>query len=1093
MADIGQVEARIQSRVKQLLVDLGYTYQGDWTENPQSSSVAEGLFRAYHARKGISQLLTERALRVVHEVLLSGGGLYDVNRKFHDMLLIGARVDPEVGEHTQTIPLIDFEHPAENDFAFAEEVTVKTGPNTKRPDIVLYVNGIALAVLELKRSVVDVQEGIRQNLQNQQEEYIPHFFRTIQLVIAGNDSQGLHYGTLLTPAKYFCKWNEFAKTGKEGEALASEIAKDPDLRKIATCRDLLDQQIIGVLSKNRFLEMCSNFVAFDKGIKKIARPHQYFGVKAAQLRLRDREGGIIWHTQGSGKTLTMTWLARWILEQDSDNRVLVITDRKELDEQVNDKFLDTGYQSVRASCGKELFEMLNEYSNRLVCSLIHKFRRGSEDADGPLTDAEVEAYIEDIRRSLPKNFNVKGNIVVFVDECHRTQSPSGKLHPAMKEILGGKAIFIGFTGTPLLRKDKQTTMEVFGTFIHTYKFNEGVADGVIKDLRYSGRYIPQRLENSKQADEWFEMKTNGLTDVAKETLKKRWATLQRIYATKERLERIVWDIVMDMNRYPRLVKGTGNAMLIADSIYSAFRYWRFFQGTELKGRCAVVTSYIPSKEAIRNMATGNPLKVEEEVFKYDTCLEMLKGQTLEAFEKDVKDAFIDKPAQMKLLIVVDKLLTGFDAPPATYLYIDKKMQDHGLFQAICRVNRCDSPDKDFGYIIDYKDAQKDISIAIDRYTSEILGGYDPEDVKGIIRDRTEAAKAEFEQAHSVIDQFCAGIKNKEDDNSYYNYFCGAEASLEELIRLRKDFYANVARLSRAFANLGEDLPIIYNKKELRYYQEQIQHYENARLQVQLRSGDYVDLTNYESDMRVLLDTYVKADAIENVTDLGGLSLLTLVANDPVLARLKLSKALAAGHPTAGPSDMASSPDMCHKDALPLTGQTQAMSEGIDGFSNVLELEQYQSPATTRAVAETMSANIRSLIISAEAMNPEFYRTMAERLAEILRLMREEKANYTDYIEKLVKLVKDLISRNGDYPPAINSNGKKAVYDKLKDEAMTLAFTSYVDEYAEAQWYLPGMSKRKRQLMLGLKPKTDLPEDTINEVLDIMALYEEYQK
>jgi type I restriction enzyme R subunit len=314
-----------------------------------------------------------------------------------------------------------------------------------------------------------------------------------------------------------------------------------------------------------------------------------------------------------------------------------------------------------------------------------------------------------------------------------------------------------------------------------------------------------------------------------------------------------------------------------------------------------------------------------------------------------------------------------------------------------------------------------------------------------------------------------------------------------LIRLRKDFYANVARLSRAFANLGEDMPSIYTKKDIRFYKEQVQHYENARLQVQMRSGDYVDLINYESDMRVLLDTYVKADAVENVTDLGGLSLLTLVANDPMLARLKLSKALAAGHPTAAQSNMASSPDTFPKDTLPQVRQTETIAEDMGEFALAAELKKYQSPATTRAVAETMASNIRSVIISAEAMNPEFYRTMAERLAEILELMRAEKANYADYIEKLVQLVKDLISRNGDYPPAINSNGKKAIYDKLKDAALTIAFTRYVDEYAEAQWYLPGMSKRKRQLLLGLKPETGLPEVKINEVLDIMALYEEYQK
>ncbi|MEM7038942.1 MAG: HsdR family type I site-specific deoxyribonuclease, partial [Bacteroidota bacterium] len=593
-----------------------------------------------------------------------------------------------VGEHKKTVALIDWEQPLRNHFGFAEEVTVD-GQHNKRPDLVFYVNGIALGVLELKKGTVSVAEGIRQNLDNQKEIFIERFFHTMQLVMAGNDTEGLRYGTIETKEKYTLTW-------KEPDKKAWPHLIDPEIEALAASEEvLLDKHIIQMFNHKRFLELIHDFVLFDGGTKKVCRPHQYFGIKAAQQFIARHEGGIIWHSQGSGKSLTMVWLAKWIRAQVDNSRVVLITDREALDEQIQLVFQDAGENKIyRASSGADLIEQLNGSKHHLICSLVHKF--GRQEA------GDYDDYIQQIKKSLPPDFKAKGKIYVFVDECHRTQS--GKLHSAMKTILP-EALFIGFTGTPLLRKDKKKSFEVFGPPIHTYKFDEAVRDKVVLDLKYEARNITQEIQDQESIDEWFDATTQGLTEVAKIELKRRWGTIRKVLSSKSRLEKIVYDIQKDFLTKPRLSSGHGNAILVAGSIYEACKYYKLFQDSGLK-ECAIVTSYTPSVTKIKGEETG--AGATEELMKYDIYKQMLGEKSPEAFETKVKQLFIEQPARMKLLIVVDKLLTGFDAPAATYLYIDKSMQDHGLFQAICRVNRLHTRDKEFGYIVDYEDLFKSL-------------------------------------------------------------------------------------------------------------------------------------------------------------------------------------------------------------------------------------------------------------------------------------------------------------------------------------------------------------------------------------------------
>jgi type I restriction enzyme, R subunit len=335
---------------------------------------------------------------------------------------------------------------------------------------------------------------------------------------------------------------------------------------------------------------------------------------------------------------------------------------------------------------------------------------------------------------LPKDFSAKGDLYVYVDECHRTQS--GELHKAMKKILPN-AMFIGFTGTPLLKADKQSSIEVFGSYIHTYKFDEAVEDNVVLDLRYEARDIDQNITSQDKIDKWFEAKTKGLTDYARLQLKQKWGTMQKVLSSQSRLEKIVADIMFDMETKDRLESGYGNAILVSGSIYEACKYYEIFQKSGFK-KCAIITSYLPTQDIKGESVDDESLT--DKLKKYEIYQKMLNGKSPEVFEDEVKKTFINEPALMKLLIVVDKLLTGFDAPSATYLYIDKSMQDHGLFQAICRVNRLDGDDKDYGYIIDYKDLFKSIESSVKDYTSGALEGYDKEDVEGLLKDRLKRQK-----------------------------------------------------------------------------------------------------------------------------------------------------------------------------------------------------------------------------------------------------------------------------------------------------------------------------------------------------------------
>ena len=600
---IRETEKDTQKRVIEFFQDaLNYTYLGNWADSADENSniIPEDL--ADWLRKQNDPNITNKAVYQLQQAAKIGGSrtLYEANFEVYELLRYGVKVQPDVSEQHKTVWLIDWKNPENNDFGIAEEVALR-GKNNKRPDLVLYINGIAIGVLELKRSIVSISEGIRQNLANQTGTFIEWFFSTVQLVMAGNETEGLRYGVIKTPEKYWLRWKE----------------------------------------------------------------------KHAQPRTENNP----------------------------------------------------------------LLRELSQFCNK------------------------------------------------------RTQS--GKLHKAMKELLPN-AMLIGFTGTPLLKNDKQRSIETFGKFIDTYKYDEAVQDEVVLDLQYEARDIDQNLTSQDRIDQFFDSKTRGLNDVAKAQLKERWGTMLNVESSMNRLRKIVADIVLDMGTRDRLKSGTGNAMLVANSILSACRLYNLFQDTPLRGKCAVVTSYRPTTESIRLEETGEGLTENQQ--KYNTYREMLAAHfdeppdtamhKVDRFEQEVQKRFIEEPALMKLLIVVDKLLTGFDAPPATYLYIDKSMQDHGLFQAICRVNRIDRDDKEFGYIVDYKDLFGSLKQAMTDYTGEAFENYDTEDSDEAIEKLPEGIRTNPEVLAATIEN---NIRRVIVDKSEINpkYYEDMAQLLDELIRQRR--------------------------------------------------------------------------------------------------------------------------------------------------------------------------------------------------------------------------------------------------------------------------------------------------------------------
>lgn len=951
-------ERKTQNRVIKLFTEpsvancLGYQNLGDWSSKSNKNIEADLLKKNLQKRGYSDAQIAAALLQLETAADTTGTTLYQANLRTYSLLRYPIKVKTSASAPYEDVNIIDWENAEKNDFGIAEEVTLKGG-HERRPDLVIYINGIAIGVIELKRSSVEVADGVRQLITNQETIFNERFFSTVQLVFAGSDSQGLRYGTTGTPEQFFVEWKDEAK---------SPIGN--------TAGELLDIPLTQMCRKDRILDLIRNFIIFDAGQKKVPRPHQFAGIKAAQERIRIREGGVIWHTQGSGKSILMVLLAKWIMEHDSDARILVITDRDELDKQIEGVMRNAGViaetaPSPRITSRAKFIETISASSPRLLCALVHKFE--TTDLDGELPA-------------------VSGRFYVFVDECHRTQG--GNMNKQMKRWMQN-AIFIGFTGTPLLRKDKQTTREVFGKNIHTYKFHEAVKDGVVLDLKYEARNVPQQLTSQAAIDAWFEAKTRNLNNFQKAVVRKAWANMESLMSAGERKQRIIASIIEDFSLRNRLNNNRGTAILVAASIYDACHYYRLFKNTSFGQYCGIVTSYEPN----HNNISREPANSDER-YKFDTYTQhvLSANQTTTQYEDEIKRRFKDEPANCKLLIVVSKLLTGFDAPSCSYIYLDNELRDHNLFQAICRTNRLDGDDKDFGYIVDFKELFGDVQQAIAVYTSDELDTEDGTTGENNVelKNWLVEGKKRLDTAREALKYLCEPVAQPKEFEQFIAYFCGDAnnpESLTETEPLRISFYKSVVTFVRAFSAISGYLTEAgYSDADVLAINTEVEFYTEIRSAIKKYSGEELDIKPFEADMRHLINTYIQADPADPLGEVDKYSLVEMIIQ---------------------------------------TGIHDAIAKKLNEKGKL----------TRNSIAEGIINNVRQTIIRDQLTDPRFYKEMSLLLEDLIKQKREDAAEYEAFLKKAEELVQKMAKGQNNTSVPTKLQGKPEaiiIYNNLPD-------------------------------------------------------------
>ena len=856
-------------------------------------------------------------------------GLMTANQKISDQLLLGNSYSEELSDGVKksfSLHYVDYENPENNVFHVTEEFVVdrvnqQERIKTRRPDLVLFINGIPFGVIELKRASISTEEGISQMIRNQGENEIPHLFKYVQITLAGNNHSP-QYGTTGTPKKFYAVWKE----------------KGIDLSKVVKGRiaSPLDKTVYALFSKKRVVELLHSFIIFDGRVKKIARYQQYFAIEKILKRIERLDntgrwqGGLIWHTQGSGKSLTMVMLAKLIKRSIVGSKIIVVTDRKDLDKQIHDTFNNSEVKAVRARSGRDLVSLLQS-GKSVITTLIHKFEKVKNE----------KVTFDD------------SNTFILVDESHRTQG--GDMHKAMKKVFP-QACYLGFTGTPLMRREKNSFAK-FGGEIHRYTINQAVEDKAVLPLLYEGRLVNQWVNDDKGLDRRFEQIARHLNEEQRLDLKKKWARFQKVASSERRLEMIMFDINEDIKR--RLL-GTGfKAMLATSSKYEAIKYHKLFE--EMGDiRTAFVISVPDSREGHSEVDDENKAFIQEEWSRV-----MKKYGDEEKYLDKVKDEFINGE-EIELLIVVDKLLTGFDAPRASVLYIDKLLKEHNLLQAIARVNRL-YDGKDFGFIVDYRGLLGDLDKALNDYSG--LADFDEEDIAGAVFDIKEEI-ARVKTYYAYLEELFQEVEEKSDQESYEVYLADEER--------RKLFYEYLSHYARALklALSSDKISEVFNNKEIINYKEKMKFYAQLRKSVRIRYHEQVDFGKYEKQMQKLLDTFISAEEVNQLTKL------------------------------------------------------------VNIFDEEFESE-IERVVGDNARADAILSATTAVITEKRESNPAYYDKLSKRIQEIIEEYKEKRLTEEEKL-KQAKEIRDLLVKNegeeeSNYPNSIKNNScARAFYDNLEE-------------------------------------------------------------
>lgn len=779
-------------------------------------------------------------------------GLIDTAQKIYNTIMPtsgGKTIKVSVGGKTvsKNFRFIDFQNQKNNVFHVSVEF-VASGKQNIRPDIVVFVNGIPFAVIENKKGSVGAIEAINQMNRNQGPEFCPKLFAYTQLLV-GTNSKELRYGTTGTPAKFYASWKEkgLSEEDIESEVLSvmrrqidsktyDQICKDlnGDTKNILQYTSRLvteqDKGIVFLFKPERLLDLTKNYILFDAGVKKLSRYQQYFAIHKMLKRIQDeettstgtrRQGGLVWHTQGSGKSLTMVMFVKALIESPhiSNPRVIIVTDRRDLDKQIRDTFRNCNLKKevIQATSGQNLLELIQEKNLAVITTVVDKFESAAKKKAG-FVDTDQDIF-------------------VLIDEAHRSQSGLANLE--MNRIIPN-ACYIGFTGTPLMKKDKESWKK-FGGYIDKYTIDDALEDKIILPLIYEGRYV-DLVQNEEQIDRHIERITEGLNDKQKKDLQKYIGT-KIIKDNPQRIVEIGYDIE---KHYTNHFQNTGlKAQIVAPSKYSAILFQKFFQD-RAKIRTAVVISdeHDDGDEANTHKA---------EVVKYLDSIRK-NHSSVSKYEKDVIDSFKYNDDGIEVIIVVDKLLTGFDAPRNTVLYLAKDLKDHNLLQAIARVNRLHENKKlpkTAGYIIDYSENAKNIDTAM-----KLFGNYDENDVKGTLIDVAEKIQ-ELEQSYSLIHDIFKEIKGSNDDEAFLQH-------LDDEPR-REVFYK---ALNALIKNLNECFVLqdfVHEFDHLDVYTRELKKFMELRKTASLKFADRVDLSEYKQSLVNILDKYVDANGVELLT------------------------------------------------------------------------------------------------------------------------------------------------------------------------------------------------------------------------------------